>query len=88
MAKLDGADMRNCNALRMDAEFASMQEALLDNANFRGSSLIGADLSNASVAGLDLTDSDVSGARLLSLTAKDKIVGLDSVRNRAEAEFE
>ena len=35
MAKLDGVDMRSVNAMRMDAEFASMRGALLDNANFR-----------------------------------------------------
>ena len=86
MATLDGADMRNVNALRLDAEFASMRGVLLDNANFRGANLTGADLTNASVAGLDLSGSDVSGAYLLQLIGKEKIIGLDKVKNLAEAE--
>ena len=88
MAQLDGADMRNANALRMDAEFASMRGALLNNANFRGAKLTGADLTKAFVAGLDLSGSDVSGAYLVELIGKDDIVGLESVKNLAEAEIE
>ncbi len=88
MAQLDGADMRNVNALRMDAEFASMRGALLNNANFRGAKLTGADLTKAFVAGLDLSGSDVSGAYLVELIGKDDIVGLESVKNLAEAEIE
>ena len=53
LAKLDGADMRNVNAMRLDAEYASMRGVLLDNANFRGAELTGADLTKASVTGLD-----------------------------------
>ena len=86
MATLDGADMRNVNALRLDAEFASMRGVLLDNANFRGAKLTGVDLTKASVAGLDLSGSDVSGAYLLQLIGKEKIIGLDKVKNLAEAE--
>ena len=88
MAKLDGADMRNVNAMRMDAEYASMHGALLDNANFRGVKLTGADLTEASVAGLDLSGADVSGAYLIRLIGKEKIIGLDTVKNLAEAEFD
>ncbi len=88
MAKLDGADMRSVNAMRMDAEFASMRGALLDDANFRGAELTGADLTNASVAGLDLSGSDVSGAYLVQLIGKEKIIGLDKVKNLAEAEID
>jgi uncharacterized protein YjbI with pentapeptide repeats len=87
MATLDGANMRNVNALRMDAEFASMRGALLDNANFRGADLTGADLTKASVTGLDLSGSDVSGAYLVQLIGKEKIIGLDQVKNLAEAEI-
>lgn len=86
MATLDGADLRNVNAMRMDAEFASMRGALLDNASFRGAELTGADLTNASVAGLDLSGSDVSGAYLLQMIGKEKVRGLDSVKNLEEAE--
>jgi len=85
MAKLDGADLRNSDAMRMDAEFASMRKVMLDNANFRGVELTGADLTGASVAGLDLSGSDVSGAYLVDLVGKDGIVGLDTVKNLAEA---
>lgn len=88
MAQLDGADLRNVNALRMDAEFASMRDALLDNANFRGTKLTGADLTGASVAGLDLSGSDVSGAYLVSLCGEEKIIGLDEAKNLAEATVE
>ena len=88
MATLDGADMRNVNALRMDAEFASMRGALLDNANFRGADLTGADLTKASVTGLDLSGSDVSGAYLVQLIGKEKIIGLDEAKNLAEAVVE
>lgn len=88
MAQLDGADLRDVNALRMDAEFASMRDTLLDNANFRGTELTGVDLTGASVAGLDLTDSDVSGAYLVRLCGKDKIIGLDKAKNLAEATVE
>ena len=88
MAKLDGADMRNVNAQRMDAEFASMRGALLDNANFRGAELTGVDLTEASVAGLDISGSDVSGAYFLRLIGKEKIIGLDKARNLAEAEID
>ena len=88
MAKLDGADMRNVNALRLDAGYASMRGVLLDNANFRGADLTGADLTNASVAGLDLSGADVSGAYLVQLIGKEKIIGLDKVKNLAEAEIE
>lgn len=86
MAKLDGADMRNANALRMDAEFASLRGALLDDANFHGVELTGADLSEASVAGLDVSGSDVNGAYLLQLVGKEKIIGLNKVKNLAAAE--
>ena len=61
---------------------------LLDNANFRGADLTGADLTNASVAGLDLSGADVSGAYLVQLIGKEKIIGLDKVKNLAEAEIE
>lgn len=88
MATLDGADLRNVNAMRMDAEFATMRGALLDNASFRGVELTGADLTNASVAGLDLSGSDVSGAYLLQLSGKDELIGLENVKNIAEAEFD
>jgi uncharacterized protein YjbI with pentapeptide repeats len=88
MARVDGADMRNVNAMRMDAEYASMRGALLDNANFRGVELTGADLTEASVAGLDLSGSDVSGVYLLRLVGKERIIGLDTVKNLAEAEFD
>jgi uncharacterized protein YjbI with pentapeptide repeats len=69
----------------MDAEFASMRKVLLDNANFRGVELTGVDLTGASVAGLDLSESDVSGAYLVELVGKDKVIGLDKVKNLAEA---
>jgi len=88
LAKLDGADMRNVNALRMDAEFASMRGALLDNANFRDAELTGVDFTEASVAGLDVGGSDVSGAYFLRLIGKEKIIGLDKARNLAEAEID
>ena len=87
-AQLDGVDMRGVNALRMDAEFASLRGALLDNASFRGVELTGADLTEASVAGLDLTDSDVSGAVLMQLVGRDELIGLDKAKNLAEAEIE
>ena len=63
-----------------------MRGVLLDNANFRGANLTGADLTKASVAGLDLSGSDVSGAYLVQLVGKEKIIGLDKVKNLAEAE--
>jgi uncharacterized protein YjbI with pentapeptide repeats len=88
MAKLDGADMRNVNAMRLDAEYASLRGALLDNANFRGAKLAGADLTEASVAGMDLSGSDVSGAYLVRLIDMEKIIGLDKVKNLAEAVFD
>ncbi len=88
MAKLDGADMRNVNALRLDAGYASMRGVLLDNANFRGADLTGADLTKASVTGLDLSGADVSGAYLVQLIGKEKIIGLDKVKNLAEAEVD
>jgi len=88
LAKLDGADLRNANAMRMDASFASMKGALLDGANFHGVDLTGADLTRASVAGTDLSGSDVSGAYLLQLIGREKLLGLDTVRNLAEAELE
>lgn len=86
MAKLDGADMRNVNAMRIDAEYASLRGAKLDNASFRGAELTGADLTEASVAGLDLSGSDVSGAYLMKLIGKEKIIGLDKVKNLSDAE--
>lgn len=86
-ATLDGADLRKVNAMRMDAEFASMRGALLDDAKFHGVELTGADLSHASVAGLDLSGSDVSGAYLLDLIGKDEIIGLEDVKNLGEAEM-
>jgi uncharacterized protein YjbI with pentapeptide repeats len=88
MAKLDGADMRNVNAMRLDAGYASMRGVLLDNANFRGADLTGADLTNASVTGLNLSGADVSGAYLVQLIGKEKIIGLDKVNNLTEAEVE
>jgi uncharacterized protein YjbI with pentapeptide repeats len=78
--------MRNVNAMRMDAEYASMRGALLNNANFRGVKLTGADLTEASVAGLDLSGSDVSGAYLVRLVGRERIIGLENVKNLAEAE--
>lgn len=88
MAKLDGADLRNANAMRMDAEFASLRGALLDNANFRGVKLTGADLTKASAAGMDISESDVSGTYLVQMIGREKIIGLDNVKNLAEAEME
>jgi len=88
MATLDGADLRNVNAMRMDAAFATMRGALLDNASFRGAELTGADLTNASVAGLDLSGSDVSGAHLVRLSGTEKMIGLESVKNLSEAEID
>ena len=88
MAQLDGADLRNVNAMRMDAEFASLRGALLDNASFRGVELTGADLTQASVAGLDLSGSNVSGAYLVELIGRDELIGLERARNLAEAEIE
>ena len=88
MSKLDGADLRCVNAMRMDAEFASMRGALLDGASFHGVKLTGADLTYASVAGLDLSGSDVSGAYLVKLIGKEKMVGLENVKNLDEAEID
>jgi len=67
---------------------ADLSGAILDNANFRGVELTGADLTEASVAGLDLSGSDVSGTYLVQLIGKDKIIGLDKVKNLAEAEID
>ncbi len=88
LAQLDGADLRRVNAMRMDAEYASMRGALLDDASFRGVELTGADLTEASVTGLDLTDADLSGAVLVRLVGRDKLIGLESAKNLAEAEIE
>lgn len=85
MAKLDGANLRNVDAMRLNAEYASLRGAFLDGANFRGAELTGADFTEASVTGLDLSGSDVSGAVLVQLIGKEKIVGLDKVKNLAEA---
>jgi uncharacterized protein YjbI with pentapeptide repeats len=85
MAKLDGADLRRTNAMRMDAEFASMRGAKLDDANFQGVELIGADLTEASVSGLDLSGSDVNGAYLVKLIGKEEIIGLNETKNLAAA---
>ena len=85
MATLDGADLRNVNAMRLDAEYASFRGTILDNANFRGAELTGADLTMASVAGMDISGSDVSGAYLVQMIGKRHLIGLQKTKNLADA---